>query len=82
MAGKSKKPIHSFVQSVLDERGMTNLSELARAAGVPLQTLRNWSHNEHAPGYSVSAFRLAQYLGLNVEELNERFRPDEHPIAV
>ena len=53
-------------------RGEARLSraELARRAGVPVSTLRNWEYNRGFPGVSA-LLRLAESLGVPAERLAE-----------
>jgi len=46
-------------------------SELARRAGVPVSTLRNWEGDRGMPTVPV-LLRLAQALGVRVERFTER----------
>jgi transcriptional regulator with XRE-family HTH domain len=53
-------------------RGKAGLSRaaLARRAGVPASTLRNWENDRGFPGLAA-CLRLAQALGVRVERLAE-----------
>src|SRR5437588_1950129 len=55
-------------------------SELARRAGVPVSTLRNWEGDRGMPGLPASA-RLAEALGVPVERFAEGVEDpqDEEP---
>ena len=43
-------------------------SQLARAAGVPVSTLKNWEQGRREPLLSA-AYRLAKALGVSLDEL-------------
>ena len=62
----------SFGQHLRSLREGAGLSraELARTAGVPASTLRNWEGDRGMPGVPVS-LRLAEALGVPVEGLAE-----------
>jgi transcriptional regulator with XRE-family HTH domain len=54
----------------LREKARLSRAELARRAGVPASTLRNWEDDRGFPGLPVLP-RLAEALGVQVERLAE-----------
>ncbi len=56
--------------------GMTP-EELARKAGVPLVSYRNWEYDHRVPGL-VMAGKLARALGVPLQVLAECAEADEH----
>jgi transcriptional regulator with XRE-family HTH domain len=62
----------SFGQHMRALRAEAGLSraELARRAGVPASTLRNWDHDRGFP-HLRSLLRMAEVLGVPVERLAE-----------
>jgi HTH-type transcriptional regulator, cell division transcriptional repressor len=54
----------------LREAAGLSRAELARKAGVPISTLRNWEASRGFPGLPA-CLRLAEALGVSVERLAE-----------
>lgn len=52
----------------LRQRAGLSQSELARAAEVPIGSLRNWEHGRRTPLLDAAA-RIAQALGISLDEL-------------
>jgi putative transcriptional regulator len=57
------------LRALRDEAGLSRAA-LARRAGVPVSTLRNWEHDRGFPGVAAGV-RLAGALGVPVERLAE-----------
>ena len=55
------------LQSVRQDKGMSQ-PELAKAAGVPVGTLRNWEQDRRAPRLDT-AKKVARALGVSVDAL-------------
>jgi transcriptional regulator with XRE-family HTH domain len=54
-------------QQIREEVGLSQ-PELAAAAGVPVDTLRNWEHGRRVPSL-VNAVRVATALGISLDRL-------------
>ncbi len=57
------------MRALRDEAGLTR-TELARRAGVPVSTLRNWEHDRGFP-HLAALRRLAEVLGVPAERFAE-----------
>jgi transcriptional regulator with XRE-family HTH domain len=54
-------------QELRHEKGLSQ-SELAKAAGVPIASLKNWEQGRRMPAFDA-AFRVAKALGITLDEL-------------
>jgi transcriptional regulator with XRE-family HTH domain len=54
-------------QELRQAKGLSQ-SELAKAVGVPMPTLRNWEQGRREPGLGA-AYHLARALGVSLDEL-------------
>jgi transcriptional regulator with XRE-family HTH domain len=62
-----KKAMGERLQQMREEIGMSQ-SQLARAAGVPLTSLRNWEQGHRMPLFD-SVVRVAKALGVSLDRL-------------
>ena len=64
---KAKETLGGRIKRLREESGYTQ-AELAEAAGVPVDTLRNWEYDRREPLASAIC-RLAEALGITSDEL-------------
>jgi transcriptional regulator with XRE-family HTH domain len=72
-----KKAMGERLQKLREEAGMSQ-SQLARAAGLPLTTLRNWEQGRRVPLLD-NALRVAKALGVTVDHLAGEGGKNEPP---
>jgi transcriptional regulator with XRE-family HTH domain len=58
------------LKAIRESRGLSQAA-LAKAIGLPVDTLRNWEQDRREPYFS-SAVRLAEQLGCSLDELAGR----------
>jgi transcriptional regulator with XRE-family HTH domain len=62
-----KKEMGERLQRIREETGMSQ-SQLARASGVPLSSLRNWEQGRRIPLFNTAA-KVAKALGVSLDRL-------------
>ena len=73
MSGVSNKPMHPYMKEICDRLECGNLTELATRLELPLATLRSYAYYGRIPGYSLSAYKLAETVGITLPELISNF---------
>jgi transcriptional regulator with XRE-family HTH domain len=67
------------LKQLRQQKGMSQ-AELAKAAGVPFGSLRNWEYGRRTPLLDAAA-RIAQALGVTLDELAGISNPEVPPAA-
>lgn len=67
MAGKRKRPMSPFMQSVLTEHECESLFELANHSGLPYQTLVGLAEPDYQNHTLSALVRVADALGIPLE---------------
>jgi transcriptional regulator with XRE-family HTH domain len=70
MAAKREETMGERLQRIRQARGLSQ-SQLARAAGIPVGSLRNWERDRREPLLGAAA-KLADALGCTLDELAGR----------
>lgn len=66
-------------QELRQAKGLSQ-SQLAKAAGLPTSTLKNWEQGRREPLFSA-AYQLARALGISLDELASKLFEEEQPPA-
>lgn len=68
MARVRTRPINPYIQSLMDEKGVGTLKELAAATGIPYGTLFQWANIDGNHKQFEAALRASRACGKTLDE--------------
>lgn len=62
------RPIHPYIQHLMDLKGVSTIKELSDATGLPYQTLSSWAGGDGKHQQFEAALKASRALGVSLEE--------------